>query len=92
MPDDAPRPTVPVPPDVDEWDPERAYLTGAQVMADLVVNAMHTLRPELEPPDTDDAADDAAECRTCGAPTLASMGADETDHTPAGRVCPECDR
>jgi len=41
----------------------------------------------------DDEADDEddEDCRTCGQPLLSSMGADETAHSPAGMVCPDCD-
>lgn len=91
--DDRPQPTVPVPPDIDEWDPRTAYLTGAAMMADNVIHAMQTLRPEVEDPhaDPDAQADDEGVCRTCGAGTVSSMGAPETEHSPKGVVCPSCD-
>lgn len=80
---------VPIPPDIDEYDPEEAYLTGCKVMADLFSNAADTYRAALSESVGADEADDDA-CPECGNDLLPSMGADETT-TPAGAVCPECE-
>lgn len=39
----------------------------------------------------DETNGDSGVCATCGASLLAAMGADESDHSPAGYTCPSCE-
>lgn len=84
---------VPVPPDYSEAE-RAAYLTGCRVMADLFGNAADTYRALLtnddESGDTDDDDDDTT-CTECGGDLLSSMGADESEYSPEGYVCPDCE-
>lgn len=81
---------VPVPDDYDE-DERAAFLEGFAACADLFGTAAASYKAAVSR--DDDAGDDGdvTDCRTCGSDLLDSMGADESDHSPDGRVCPECD-
>jgi len=104
---DDPPVSVPVPAEyAGDDDLRTAYLRGCAAMAQLfghaasmheqaVAAALEGDAPTAVAPSGGSAADgkdeDEETCRTCGQPLLASMGADETAHSPAGMVCPDCD-
>ena len=103
--DETPPVSVPVPAEyAGDDDLRTAYLRGCAAMAQLfghaasvheqaVAAALEGDAPTAIAPRGDAADDDEddEDCRTCGQPLLASMGADETAHSPTGTVCPDCD-
>jgi hypothetical protein len=103
--DETPPVSVPVPAEYAADEELRtAYLRGCAAMAQLfghaasmreqvVAVALEGDAPTAVGPGGGAAVDDEDEetCRICGQPLLASMGADETAHSPAGTVCPDCD-
>lgn len=88
---------IPIPPEYNEAEQD-AFRRGAYMMAQLFGHAAQTYVQAIgadgefpDAPGDDEPDEDADECRECGLELLDSMGAAETEYSPAGRVCPECE-
>lgn len=79
---------VPVP---DEYDDEQreAFLRGFGACADLFGTAAASYKAAVSRGEPQDEGED--ECQECGSELLSSMGADESEYSPAGYVCPGCE-
>jgi hypothetical protein len=73
-----------------EWAAYReGYADAMTQIGRLALDGAASLRPDSSEQDGDD--EDPEKCATCGAGLLSSMGADETESSPEGYVCPECE-
>lgn len=79
--------------DVPERFDSESFRAGyAQAMTHIghmALSGADGMRPD--PVEDSDSSTDEGSCQTCDAPLLDSMGADESDHSPSGYVCPSCD-
>lgn len=89
---------LPIPPDYDERQ-DAAFREGwvacAQVFQSAAISYVNAVDADPAGPDASEGAnedeDDLPVCATCDGGLYASMGADESEHSPAGYCCPACD-